>query len=146
LDAGKGSPLPPVANLNAAPARIVLVESSVGPQGRYNIVQIDARYAALAQDLGPVDLALERLGDRDLSPWIFTGDSTEALREKVAAAGKNVGDYRFVALNDRMAAVLGGVPIHVIGQERIGQRSLPPLIITGSSPEAVKAALAGEKP
>lgn len=47
--------------------RVTLVASYRG----YNLVELDETVIALRQDLGPVDLRSEKLGDRDLPPFVL---------------------------------------------------------------------------
>jgi len=47
--------------------RITLIASYRG----YNLVELNDSMVALRQDLGPVDLRSERLGDRDLAPFVL---------------------------------------------------------------------------
>ena len=47
--------------------RITLIASYRG----YNLVELNDSMVALRQDLGPVDLGSEKLGDRDLAPFIL---------------------------------------------------------------------------
>ena len=47
--------------------RITLIASYRG----YNLVELDDSMVALRQDLGPVDLRTEKLGDRDLAPFVL---------------------------------------------------------------------------
>jgi hypothetical protein len=49
---------------------------------------IEIRYVAVAKSLGPIDLLLERFGDREHAPYILMADSLECIahRAKVAEA------------------------------------------------------------
>jgi len=59
----------------------------VGSRGAYTIVKAGSRYCAVARSLGPVDLFLERIGERDLPPYILVDDSVAALDRRLAALG-----------------------------------------------------------
>jgi chromosome segregation ATPase len=48
-------------------SRITLIASYRG----YNLVELNDSMVALRQDLGPVDLGSEKLGDRDLAPFVL---------------------------------------------------------------------------
>lgn len=52
----------------------------------YNLVQVGAAIIAVRQDLGPVDFSKERLGDRDLSPYILRAEKDGASREEAIAS------------------------------------------------------------
>ena len=43
----------------------------IGSYRGYNFVELDDSMVALRQDLGPVDLRSEKLGDRDLAPFVL---------------------------------------------------------------------------
>jgi predicted O-methyltransferase YrrM len=110
----------------------------------YNVVRFRSRYVAILKALGPVSLGVETIGDRDLAPLLLVASSVEELRSRIAtyepapaAAGIELVDqtagYNLVRVGSRYLAVsltLGPVSI---GEERIGDRELPPHILTSSS-------------
>ena len=51
--------------------------------GAYNIIAAGDRLLALAQSLGPVDLLVERLGERELAPHIVLGNTVAALEQRI---------------------------------------------------------------
>jgi hypothetical protein len=71
----------------AARRHVKLLTSHKG----YNLVEINDTTIAVRQDLGPIDLQAERLGERELSPFILTSASKEPslrlrqLEEKIEA-------------------------------------------------------------
>lgn len=54
----------------------------VATESGFNIVKIFDRYIALDLSLGPVDLRDEMLGERDIPPHIYIGNSLDAVRSK----------------------------------------------------------------
>lgn len=133
--------LPRPAATTAPPSSISLVEQGIGPDGSYNLLRIDGRFVGVRQDLGPISFALEVLGERDLPPNLYrAADRAEALRRVVADGGSET-DYRVEPFRGGVVALhrrLGNV---AIGSELIGTRTLSPQILTGPTPEAVRAAL-----
>lgn len=116
----------------------------------YNILQKGNRYLAVAQSLGPIDLTVEHIGEREIEPVILIADSVEALREKIEAVnakrrtpvvalrGEFAG-YNLVQVGEcyfAMAQSLGPVDL---GGERIGEREVYPFILLGESLEEVCA-------
>jgi predicted O-methyltransferase YrrM len=115
----------------------------VDDTGRYNIVRAEDRFLAIAKDLGPVNLYGERLGERDLASLLFSGESLDAVREKVLSVEKEnavpsvelideIGRYNIVKAENRfiaVAKVLGPVDLF---RERVGERDLPPLILVAT--------------
>lgn len=49
----------------------------------FNFVKMGNGYLAIAKSLGPTDLLIERLGERDLPPVLFRGESLEEVKEKI---------------------------------------------------------------
>jgi hypothetical protein len=64
----------------SAVPQVELVEEVRG----YNLVKAGERYVAVAKELGPMNLFQERLGERDLPPFLLTASDPEALRQKIA--------------------------------------------------------------
>jgi hypothetical protein len=63
---------------------LTLIESD----GSYNFVKAGDEVIAISVALGPVNLFQDRLGERELSPILFTGQNLEAVRKKVCAFEK----------------------------------------------------------
>jgi putative sugar O-methyltransferase len=61
------------ATSKTAHRRIALVTSYHG----YNLVEIDDTMIAVRQDLGPIDLQSERLGEREFPPYILKADAAD---------------------------------------------------------------------
>ena len=62
-----------------ANTKVELVEAFNG----YNLVKVDNSFIAVSQAIGDVDLMVERLGERDLPPYLLTGDSLENIKSKL---------------------------------------------------------------
>ena len=50
----------------------------------HNLVRYGSRYLAVDRALGPVSLGQERIGERELAPYILIGQSLEELRTRLA--------------------------------------------------------------
>ncbi len=62
-----------------ANTKVELVEAFNG----YNLVKVGNRFIAALQAIGHVNLIVERLGERDLPPYLLTGDSLENIKLKL---------------------------------------------------------------
>lgn len=134
--------LPPPQALPPPPRDVALVKPNVGPQGDYNLLRIDGRFFAVHQSLGAVDFHQEMLGDRDLPPWIFRGMDETALRARLVASGEDPAAFSFRRRGRAIVALRAPLPADLIGAERFGVRSLPPLAAAGMSEAAVEELLA----
>ena len=70
-----------------ANVKIELVESFNG----YNVIKVDNNFVAVLQELGNVHLMVERLGERELPPYLLTGDNLESIKLKLLT--KNIEHY-----------------------------------------------------
>lgn len=103
----------------------------------FNIVRVKNRFWAVAKSLGPTQLLIERIGERELQPVLLIGESLEELRDKVIRFEtpdvkliEASGDYNIVTAGNRFFAIakkLGPVDLF---RERLGERELPPYILT----------------
>jgi hypothetical protein len=53
---------------------------------QYNLLRVDGGWIAVAKSLGPTDMFVERLGERELSPYILHGKDLDEARDKALAA------------------------------------------------------------
>jgi len=125
---------------------IELVDST----DRFNLVKAKGRFLAVAKGLGPTELFNERLGERELAPFLFCGDTLEAVRKKALDYERksplpNVemiegeGEYNLLKAGDRYFAVAKALgPVSLL-QERLGERELAPFLFSGGSLEEVRA-------
>ena len=115
---------------------VVLVEEI----GRYNIVKAGERYLAVAKELGPLNLFLERIGERELAPVLWLGESVEEVREKALAFERQnlqpdvvlveeIGRYNIVKAGERYLAVAKELGPLNLFSERLGERELSPLVM-----------------
>lgn len=56
----------------------------VGESATFNFVHRGERYLAVAKMLGPTDLFVERLGERELSPFVLLGNTLDEVQAKAA--------------------------------------------------------------
>ena len=56
----------------------------VGESANFNFVRRGERYLAVAKALGPTDLFVERLGERELSPFVLLGTTFDEVQAKAA--------------------------------------------------------------
>ena len=122
--------------------------------GRYNVIKAGERFIAIAKELGPVNLLRERLGERELAPLLFAGDSLEEVREKALAFEKenrppsvelieSEGGYNLLKAGDRYFAVAKALGAMSLLQERLGERDLPPVLFLASSLAEARCMVAG---
>jgi hypothetical protein len=57
-----------------------------GEVGDYNLVRVNGRVVAVSRALGPVELGVERLGERELAPAVLVGAELEEVRARAEAA------------------------------------------------------------
>jgi len=70
-----------------------------GDTPSHYLISSGGRYFAVAKDMGSLDIAAEYLGDSDLPPLIFTGNTLEEVRKKIDGVApclspQLVGSYR----------------------------------------------------
>jgi predicted O-methyltransferase YrrM len=63
---------------------VVLIDQTA----THNLVRFGTRYVALDRALGPMSLGRERMGERELKPYILIGETLEELRERLAHRGR----------------------------------------------------------
>ena len=126
------------------PEEIELVDATED----FNLVKTKGRFLAVAKKLGPTKLFTERLGERELAPLLFTGESLNEVREKSmtleASVAKPVPElvsdtagYNLVRIGEKFLALAKSLgPLNVF--ERFGERELPPFLFTGESLEEVR--------
>jgi sulfotransferase family protein len=71
---------------------LVPVNAVIAPEAeteRYNLVRVGDKFVAVARSLGHVSLLSERIGERDLPPVVFVGDSLEEVRQRALQVEKN---------------------------------------------------------
>src|ERR1041385_1653485 len=157
-----GSPIPPhlAADLEQEDDAVSQGEMQVQfvletPQ--YSIVRARKKFIAVAKQLGPTDLFHERLGERDLGDLVITGASLKDVKARAAAnenaplatGAKRIGEtekYNLVESMGRFVAIAKSLgPTDLFG-ERVGDRNLSDLVLTGINFEDLKArALESEK-
>jgi predicted O-methyltransferase YrrM len=132
------------------PPSVELIEG----EGEYNLLKAGDRYFAVSKALGPVSLLQERLGERELAPFLFSGEGLEAVREKAIAFEQQnrppsveliegEGEYNLLKAGDRYFAVSKALgPVSLL-QERLGERELPPVLFVARSLEEAKRAAQG---
>lgn len=99
----------------------------------HNVVEVDGQFFAVAKSLGPVELFLERLGDRELPPVLLQASSLDEVRTKTAERSSSlalaantgpalIGSYRgfnLVACRGRIYAARQALgPVDLGGEER----------------------------
>lgn len=106
---------------------------------RFNLIRIDDRFVAVAKQLGPIDLLVERLGERELFPVIFLGDCLESVRQKALAFEKETAipavqlvdefaNYNIIKVENRFLAARKTLGAIELFRERLGDRELPPVL------------------
>jgi len=121
----------------------------VGATDRFNLLKGGGQFLAVAKRLGPTQLFNERLGDRELTPLLFLGESLEEVRQKALAFEKEtaipnvelveeIGQYNIVKAGDRFIAVAKEVGPLDLFRERVGERELSPLLLTAADPGALR--------
>jgi putative sugar O-methyltransferase len=56
----------------------------MGEMKGYNIVKAEKSFVAVAKQLGPIDLFHDRLGERELLPYILIASDLDSLRDRIA--------------------------------------------------------------
>jgi predicted O-methyltransferase YrrM len=106
----------------------------------FNLVRTGHRFFAVAKTLGPTELFVERLGERELPPIIFVGDTLEQPREKAIQFERENSfpepelmeefrGYNLVKVGDNFIAVVKKLGPLNLFRERLGERELPPLVL-----------------
>jgi len=119
------------------PRRIELVETT----GAYNIVRVDDDHVGIARSLGPTDLAAERLGDRDLWPYVLRADSRDGAARAVADHGGGEGEYVIHEHAGGAVAIHRGLGDVQPGAAFLARLDLPPYVYQGQTPEDIRRRL-----
>jgi predicted O-methyltransferase YrrM len=126
-----------------------IVTELVGETATFNLVKSKARFLAVGKQLGPTELFIERLGERELAPLLFIGETLEEVREKTHAYESQtsqpevelmdeVGPYNLVRAGERFIAVAKTLGPLNLFWEKVGERDLPPLILVATDPTALR--------
>lgn len=92
----------------------------VGEVSEFNIVSASGRYAAISKTLGPIEVFSERIGERDLSSLVLSGDSADVVLDKVrravsaaedANAARAADEQHWTALSRRTDALGGRIDV-----------------------------------
>jgi len=87
----------------SANTKVELVQAFNG----YNLVKVSSRFIAVLQAIGNVELMVERLGERDLPPFLLTGDSLENIKLLLLNETEADADrQQAAAANERSMAVV----------------------------------------
>jgi predicted O-methyltransferase YrrM len=116
----------------------------------FNIVQVGNQIIAVAKSLGPINLLNEPLGAREIDGVILTGNYLGEIMSRVAEVEaerarwrvEKVAEtkmYNVVQFGAQFAAVAKSLGPVVMGQERIGERSIGALILAGPTLDATLA-------
>jgi len=119
----------------------------MGETSSYNLVRLGGRYIAAAKALGPLGFGIERIGERDIEPALFVGDTLEEIRARALANEPTVADVELVAqtknynllrFDTRYVAFARSLGDVAVGSEKIGERELPPQVLCNSTLEALR--------
>jgi predicted O-methyltransferase YrrM len=120
----------------------------------FNLVKVKDRFLALAKQTGPMELFTERLGERELAPLLFLGESLEEVRGKALAFEKEtavpnaelideIGEYNVIKAGERFIAIAKELgPVNLL-RERLGERNLPPILFVAHSIEEARCMVLG---
>ena len=127
--------------------RIVETEL-IGETAGFNLVKSGDRFLAVAKRLGRTELFKERLGERELPLLIFKGESLEDVSQKafkveqeadiVAELVGETKTFNLVKVNGRFLAVAKRLGHTELFKERLGERELAPLLLSGATLEEVR--------
>ena len=120
-----------------------------GETPEFNLLTVKGRFLALGKRLGPTNLFSERLGERELAPLLFLGESLDAVRQRALAFEKEtampsvelideIGQYNIVKAGDLFLAAAKELGPMNLFRERIGERELSPLILIATDPAALR--------
>ena len=99
----------------------------IGDFCSYNLLSLDNLYIALSKSVGRIDFTKEKLGDRDLWPYILRGEKRPSLQRTIRSRGGNPARYLYRKYGSAVIAVRGINPMW-IGREFFGRRILSPYI------------------
>ena len=109
----------------------------IGDFCSYNLLSLDNLYIGLSKSVGRIDFTKEKLGDRDLWPYILRGSKRASLERTIRSRGGNPTRYRYRKYGSTVVAVRGINPIW-IGREFFGRRILSPYIFIHHEKRKVK--------
>jgi len=132
-----------------AEQRTMAVTELVGETQSFNLVKSSRGFLAVAKQLGPTELFVERLGVRELAPLLLIGESLEEVQEKAHASERQtlepavelvdeVGSYNVVRAGEHFIAVAKSLGPLNLFRERVGERDLPPLILVATDPSVLR--------
>lgn len=119
----------------------------------FNLARFGERFVAVAKSLGSLEVLVEHVGERELPPLLFIGKSIEQVRAKAINFEKNYtfpdvkllhakNGYNIVAAGDRYIAIARKLGTVHLFRERLGERDLPPYIITAPDISTLQRRLA----
>ncbi len=129
--------------------RSVIHPVLVGRTEGYSIIRFGDRYFAAAKSLGPLTLFEEKIGERELGNLLLVGSSLQDVRTRaqkldeatasiVASQVAETEAYNIVQAGDRYLAVAKSLGPIALFEEKIGERELGNLVLSGSSLEEVR--------
>ena len=87
------------------------VPEVLGNTAVYNLMRVGETFLAVAKSLGPTNIMVERLGERELSPVLLMGETLEEVRDRAIALEpevelvEEIGAYNVVKAGDRFIAI-----------------------------------------
>jgi SAM-dependent methyltransferase len=120
---------------------------------QFNIIRDGNRLLGVNHEIGSVNIYKDRIGTRELEPYILIDDSVEALRDRIqtireeqraaSAASHHViveeyEQFNIVRAGDWLCAVNHEIGEVNISADRIGTFEIPPFILIDESVEALR--------
>jgi predicted O-methyltransferase YrrM len=134
-----------LATHRSQPGEVQLVYSTPA----FNIVKTRNRFVAVAKRLAHTELFRERLGERELDPLLFIGETLDEIQQKVlkeeTQAGREIAEligetasFNLVQSKADFFAVAKRLGHTELLNERLGDRELEPVLFIGKSLDEVR--------
>ena len=111
----------------------------------FNILKSRDRYILVSKSLGPTNLFDERIGEREIEPYVLIGATLDEIRQK---AQKMIlpfvefieeGEtYNIVKAGDRYISIAKSLGPLNLFDERIGEREIEPYVLIGATLDEIR--------
>lgn len=113
--------------------------------GNYKIYKMGGAFIALHRVLWSVAVETEKVGDRDVLPYIALGTSERetVLKLRSGAREPDIDDYVMVHSENRVVAIHRSIPREAVGRDLLVAWDIAPFVLSGTERQTLCAALDG---
>ena len=156
IRSGETRPIALMARDSTIPPHLTPLESDIAPShlsesDNYTILQLGARFVAVARSLGPIDLMREPVGTREFPPLLLIDADEARLRARVATLEyANRPSFEVVEQRNTHMLVRGGARVYAVARslghvdllfERLGEREISDVLLIDTDELRLRARL-----